>query len=687
MVKPQFMAAGRNVDTNECGLAYSEDGVTWVAIPGFYYCLAVFHIGSTWITCGYAEEGGPLYSSQSYGFWKSGDMVTWEPLGNPGTWRCRLASACRSNEIIVGVGGNFPEDGVCAGYSYDAITWYPTSGISAVDANDVAYGNGRFVVTSGDSVNGFNAWYSTDGINYTQCTGPHTDGYAEYLNDIEWNGSMFIIACLVYGAAAELFYSYDGITFYAQDDYWGTPTTQLRTEAIAYGQGVWVLGGSNYSDWLASSMWYSSDGLSWTACTTPDDFDSYCEHIVYNEILERFVAIGGPDQKILYSDDGITWTKASDNPLEGTSSTNIMALEAAHPGALFVAVGVSASEDDNTIAYTMDGEEWTGLGLDVFDYGCFGVAFNGRMWVAAGWAYDDEEEDANSLAYSYDGIHWNGLGNDIFPTGGNAICWSEELELWVAGGEGTWDGDAIHNMAFSEDGINWTYDTTENPGTYFNGWCARIRWNGTYFLATGNTAWHLYHSYDGKNWIGNDNWYNDTPERPFYDYMSDMLWINSTHWLLGGSDSTYRHNTLGYLTNVVNDWGGYGLSVFTSRCRALCSNGSLIVAGGTPGTQTNIFAHSSDGLTWTGDGQQSIGACRALAFGTDADGEDLWVAGGYGATLRPYEFAYSADGINWASAGVASIYLFDWIEEIAYGVFTSFGGEAVILFGPRVWMM
>jgi hypothetical protein len=64
---------------------------------------------------------------------------------------------------------------------------------------------------------------------------------------------------------------------------------------------------------------------------------------------------------------------------------------------MWVAVGSGT----NSIAYSYDGINWTGLGFPVFTSG-IGIAWNGTMWVATG-------DGTNSTAYSYDGINWTGV--------------------------------------------------------------------------------------------------------------------------------------------------------------------------------------------------------------------------------------------------------------------------------------
>jgi len=320
--------------------------------------------------------------------------------------------------------------------------------------------------------------------------------------------------------------------------------------------------------------------------------------------------------------------------------------------ALFVAVGKQGIGAGN-IAYSTNGVDWAVTGAGIFDNACYGVAYNGELWVAAGW---DWTEGGNTLAYSYNGIDWVGLGRDIFPEGANAVCWNGSI--WVVGGEGYVDEEyGSHNIAYSYDGINWTYEP--DGTTAFNAFCNKIRWNGSYFLATGNTCWYLYYSYNGINWTAVPGWYNSAT-RPFYDYMTDMLWDeNESRWIVSGYDSAYRHNTLGYIAgDPPSSWGGWGLDPFDKRCLSLDLANDLFVACATPSTTAHTLATSNNGEDFIGLGAIAIGAGLVVSHAY-IGATLIWVVGGYTAVARPYNLAYSANGTDWTSVDITDV-----IEDI-----------------------
>jgi hypothetical protein len=76
----------------------------------------------------------------------------------------------------------------------------------------------------------------------------------------------------------------------------------------------------------------------------------------------------------------------------------------------------------------------------IFPSGCNDVAWNGSLWVAVG-------PGIHTIATSIDGIIWNGLGNTIFTESGNSVCWN--TSHWIAGGSGK------NSIAYSINGTDW----------------------------------------------------------------------------------------------------------------------------------------------------------------------------------------------------------------------------------------
>jgi hypothetical protein len=81
---------------------------------------------------------------------------------------------------------------------------------------------------------------------------------------------------------------------------------------------------------------------------------------------------------------------------------------------MWVAVG-KGTDINNTIAWSMDGFIWTGLGTSIFSVSGNSVCWTGDKWIATGTG-------TNTIATSTDGKNWTGQGTSIFSVSGNYIA-------------------------------------------------------------------------------------------------------------------------------------------------------------------------------------------------------------------------------------------------------------------------
>ena len=94
----------------------------------------------------------------------------------------------------------------------------------------------------------------------------------------------------------------------------------------------------------------------------------------------------------------------------------------------------------NTLYWSLDGINWTGLGKTIFSGTCFNIAYNGSIFLATG-------SGTNTIAYSYNGKDWTGLGTTILATA-SSIAWNGITWL-IASITGT-------VILTSYNGIQWT---------------------------------------------------------------------------------------------------------------------------------------------------------------------------------------------------------------------------------------
>ena len=282
-------------------------------------------------------------------------------------------------------------------------------------------------------------------------------------------------------------------------------------------------------------------------------------------------------------------------------------------GSIWIATGFGT----NTIAYSYDGINWTGLGLTIFSTFGWNVAWNGNMFVATG-------RGTNCTAYSYNGINWRGSGNVPFSAANGAIGITWDGERWHTG---------QHNSAlgaYSYNGINWTTYTptfAEGPiffATTYN--IPPIPYIQQPTIAVGSGQNSLAYSDDGINWLG-------LGTLIFSQEACDVAW-NGTLWVamgIGGNSIAYSKD--GIL------WTGLGTSIFTSGS-AVAWNGNLWLASG---AGTNTLAWSNNGINWNGLGRPVF---STIGYGMAWNGT-AWVAMGQGSNT----IAYSGDGISWTGIG------------------------------------
>lgn len=165
---------------------------------------------------------------------------------------------------------------------------------------------------------------------------------------------------------------------------------------VAYGNGVWCVGGQDLNTIPVGSIAYSNNGLTWTMGT--NTFKGMCSGIA-TDGNGNWVAVGfkksgagGDAKSIKYSSDGINWidTPSSDANLFTYGKSVAYGLSPSGVG-IWVAVG---SGNSQTIIYSIDnGLSWSSAGSNRFSTTGHGIHFADDRWVAVG-------DDAASIKYS-----------------------------------------------------------------------------------------------------------------------------------------------------------------------------------------------------------------------------------------------------------------------------------------------
>ena len=544
----------------------------------------------------------------------------------------------------------------------------------SVSANNIAW-NGNVWVGVGQGGN--TLAYSPDGFTWFGLGNTVFNGWG---NSLAWNGVFWV--AVGYGANT-LAYSTDGVQWIGL----GSSTFTGSGNGVNWNGTMWVATGSG-----ANTMAYSMDALNWTGLGR-STFAIQGNDVASNIQGTMWVAAGqsstvsGIGNVLSWSTDGINWNKPTGNVWSLQNIFSLSGTSVTHNGRYWIATGIGG----NSVAYSPDGNCWTGEGTSVFNYYANRVVWNQGLgsvtikpnyttttglaltagassqpfWVAAGSPYGTTASGliiGNTLGYSRTGLTWFGLGNTVFYTAGQFVAYNGIR--WVAGGVGA------NTMAYSNNGINWI-------GLGSNLFSVKgifAKWNGAIWVAVGqggangnSLAW----SVDGINWTGMGN--------GIFSYGASVEW-NGMMWVAGGNNSgfTAYGNTLAYSFNGMN-WTGLGGNVFALSCNSISWNGYMWMGIGGSANWTghptqstgNTLAYSVNGFNWFGisgnvfNGPGGYGQSLAYngkiwvasGFSGNAISANLIVSPAYLGSQPGNTLLYSFNGFNWNMAyGSANIF-------------------------------
>ena len=565
-------------------------------------------------------------------------------------------------------------------YNFNTTTTITKSNVKAKLSN---YANIQQVYTFGQKIP--NRWvsvgvittdissisYSSDGINWNQNSTANT--ILTQGNGVAWNGTMWVAVGKKATNGNNIAYSYDGIIWNidtnGNDIFGGTECGH----GVAWNGTMWVAVGNKATN--GNNIAYSYDGIIWNIDTNGNDiFSQYGYGVAWNG--QMWVAVGRFTNAIVYSYDGKTWYPGS------TANTILrQGLGIAWNGTMWVAVGQISDDSNpnnitkNSIAYSYDGKTWfpSANGNDFLSVG-YGVAWNGTMWVAVGFAVTN----GNSIIYSYDGINWikitNNITDYVFSIAWNGTMWVAAGNPYLYSYNGiTWNsisgiayargiafnskrpntitfptnlmvlgGQGSNMIAYSYDGTVWTGVTDSN--SIFSTFMLGVAWNGTMWVGVGgqgqSNTYTIAYSYNGvTGWTGVIG-----STGIFYDRGLRVAWNGNLWVAVGGANTIGSPYTIAYSYNGINDWTGVNGStgIFSYFGKGIAWNGQMWIA---VGRGSYSIAYSYYGATgWIGvTGSNSI-----LSAGYDVSWNGtMWVAVGTGS----YPIAYSYYGATgWTNA-------------------------------------
>lgn len=316
--------------------------------------------------------------------------------------------------------------------------------------------------------------YSEDAVSWHKANAVAPD-YQKFIN-AKFNGSLWIATCSDQNHS--IFYSKDGINWQEIP----VPIAGAKAHSIGWNGQYWLLG-TNGSD--HASFYKSLDGLTWTPVNT--------------KVLPYVFAMDW---------NGSMWVAVGNAELEWNGSE-------------YVAV---AGTEPNLAAYSLDGENWTGLGLNLVNGPALSVCWKNSKWIiGSSYSYMTPgylTTNNKPIAYSSDGINWTTLTFDVGMD--NLVDFTAIATngtIYVATGS-TYGTDGI--VYTSTDGINWNHTHNE-----IFSWIIDIKFDGSKFIGIGGDAsntFDLIESVDGITWtkvVRNDNEVHGFAVK--YPYLNDKL--------------------------------------------------------------------------------------------------------------------------------------------------------------------
>jgi len=609
-----LLASGGSSDS----LSWSNDGHHWIGLGNSIFSTAhkICYNGKRENTINYSKDmmilGGTGSSGSIYYMYNQGnnrpnnESTVFESYDSEEILTEPYTSAFNGNMWVIG--GTGPISTMA--YSYDGNIWYNSNSIvTIIDicVKSVIWDGFKFIACGISTDPNPTIAYSYDGITWTGVE--NSWSLIPQCNKVAYNGTNYLLGGT---GSYRLLSSNDGILWNIIDN--SNINIPSNVYSIAWNGIYWVIGGTLSNNGTGTNnMAYSSDTIIWNPISNPI-FD-ICKDILWNGSI--FVACGIPisDQNFIgYSYDGITWSSVTlqdpdsnqvsmlgntvywtgsywgigcdvliinlnkynsaissdginwipvlfpffDNIYSVMSNKSIPKINIKHP----IIVGGDGTAD--TMAYSYDAINWTGLGKDIFTISCNGASWNGSIWVAVG-------SGVNRIAYSYNGIYWIGSssGNAIITESANGVCWNGQL--WVVVGN--------QYIISSIDGINWTQREYISNIKYN---C--IAWNGKCF-AVGGQLYDvdygvLYWSNNGIDWSSYDSVIDDhDPENPLNlegFICKDVKWFEIFFFAVGGGqifisqDGSNWLRTLNETDNIITGIAGtYDLIVITGYRRIL----------------------------------------------------------------------------------------------------------------------
>jgi hypothetical protein len=427
-----------------------------------------------------------------------------------------------------------------------------------------------------------------------------------FLQDVAWNGTLFVAVGGIFSGPSVVMTSADGLQ-------WATTPlpSNVALSGVRWAGGQWI-GLSRVGGDSLNGIYTSMDGVNWTK-RLPDIDPA---GVAWNGT--RYLAVGTAINSapvMATSTDGVQWTVQP-------TVNNLPMLDVASDGQQWVVTSWQGLIPAHSVILTSrDGVSWRGIdlppGLDL----AVAIRWTGTAFIAVG---------SSGYAASADGTTWAvNPGADL-----RAVTWTGSNFVAVGSTSGTGQGSA----EISPDGEVWAAATSPP-----NGPAAAAVWTGSQVVAVGS-AGGVFTSPDGDVWTRRTSLAADSTDSASVAWSGSRLVAavgGSVFTSVDGVSWTAAAHVDGTVLSL-----GWGAGQFVAVGRRLGSMGTCLAIWSSP-----------DGVQWTGrQGESPCGfygdeALWGLAWsGTRfvASGIHHPTHGGVGiAALQ------SADGVNWSPIQIA----------------------------------
>lgn len=267
-------------------------------------------------------------------------------------------------------------------------------------------------------------------------------------NDVKWNGNVWVAVGNKGSAQGTIAYSYDS-------NNWNYASQSFTSNCIrVYWNGTyWIAYGSNTSgsDNIATSL----DGISWS--------------FVYDASASQ-VSMDIPTG--LFPDTSFNLYPGFSYPIFHNISENIERYvhnRSDNGTAMIQPLSIACGSGSTSLAYSLDGIQWTAVKSSLFTTRCNKAVWNGVLWVAVG-------AGSYWVATSYDGISWTGQNSSLM-TECYDVAWNGSYFAAVG------VNNSAAGLATSADGITWT---SVSIASVFSTKVHAIEWTGNVWLAYGS---------------------------------------------------------------------------------------------------------------------------------------------------------------------------------------------------------